>query len=89
MKLDILLWSIMARNGPRQKWAIALGRGTLDNSHIKQGRRGCRIFYFSGLPPHFWWMAGDMSETHPRTLSARNGHKKPDIPNGPPMDCRL
>lgn len=51
--------------------------GTLDIHHINTGR-GDAAFYVFPDATTLLVDAGDMSETHPRTLSARNAHQKPN-----------
>lgn len=78
MKLIFFLLSTMViaaqnKGGQLPAWE----EGMLDIHHINTGRGDAAFFVFPDATT-LLVDAGDMSETHPRTLSARNAVQKPD-----------
>ena len=78
MKLIFFLLSMMVvaaqdKGGQLPPWE----EGMLDIHHINTGRGDAAFFVFPDATT-LLLDAGDMSETHPRTLSARNAVQKPD-----------
>ncbi|MEZ4971388.1 MAG: hypothetical protein R2814_17305 [Flavobacteriaceae bacterium] len=78
MKLIFFLLSFMVvtaqdKGGQLPPWE----EGMLDIHHINTGRGDAAFFVFPDATT-LLLDAGDMSETHPRTLSARNAVQKPD-----------
>ena len=78
MKLIFFLLSIVVvaaqdKGGQLPPWE----EGMLDIHHINTGRGDAAFFVFPDATT-LLLDAGDMSETHPRTLSARNAVQKPD-----------
>lgn len=78
MKLIFFLLSIMVVTAQDKGGQLAAWEeGMLDIHHINTGRGDAAFFVFPDATT-LLVDAGDMSEIHPRTLSARNAVQKPD-----------
>lgn len=78
MKLIFFLLSIMVVTGQDNGGQLPpWEEGMLDIHHINTGRGDAAFLIFPDATT-LLVDAGDMSETHPRTLSARNAAQKPD-----------
>jgi len=85
MKLIFFSFDNYGGNQAEQRWALPLGKGTLD-IHILYGRRGMRFFYFR-MPPTFGGCKANMSEriqNFVARMGTKTGHSK-----RPQMDCSL
>ena len=71
--LSIMVVTAQDKVGQLPPWE----EGMLDIHHINTGRGDAAFFVFPDATT-LLLDAGDMSETHPRTLSARNAVQKPD-----------
>ncbi|MCK0189585.1 hypothetical protein [Arenibacter sp. F20364] len=71
--LSMMLVRAQDKGGQLAAWE----EGMLDIHHINTGRGDAAFFVFPDATT-LLVDAGDMSETHPRTLSARNAVQKPD-----------
>jgi hypothetical protein len=86
-KFILLVFSVGIQSLPAQQQTPQLPpweEGMLDIHHINTGRGDAAFFIFPDATT-LLLDAGDMSETHPRTLSARNAPQRPNAPRTVPL----